>query len=346
VALADVRAFGGHEYTEIREIVIEHRQVFLERWSPPLTLARASDSRAAQQRMGQRMTTSTRPAAEALPARQRIETYYDQTWKDYRFLWLNRRNLAFHFGYFDEATQTHAQALQNTNRTLADRARVGPGQRVLDAGCGVGGSGLWLAQQRGALVVGVTLVRGQVLLGRQLAARHGCAERLLFVQTDYTRTPFASGSFDVVWALESLCHAPRKAAFYDEAARVLRSGGRLVVAEYMRAARPLPAPAEHMMRQWLDGWAIPDLDTPAEHTVHATAAGLGEVSVDNFTPRARRSLRRLYRIACVSYPFARTARLLGMRSATQHGNVVAALRQYQALQRGYWQYTVLTAAKP
>ena len=48
------------------------------------------------------------------------------------------------------------------NRVLADRAGIRPGQRVLDAGCGVGGSSLWLAEQRGAAVVGITPVASQV----------------------------------------------------------------------------------------------------------------------------------------------------------------------------------------
>ncbi len=284
-------------------------------------------------------------AAGGAASRAHIETYYDQTWKDYRFLWLNRKNLAFHFGYHDVTTRGHADALLNTNRTLAARAGVGPDQRVLDAGCGVGGSALWLARHCGAEVVGVTLVRSQVAQARRLAAAQGLAARVLFTQADYTRTPFAAASFDIVWALESLCHARDKAAFYREAARLLRSGGRLVVAEYMRAARPLPAAGERMMREWVDGWVIPDLDTPAEHVGHATAARLVRVAVDDFTPRARPSLRRLYRIAFATYPFALTARILRLRSATQHGNVIAALRQYQALEKGYWMYGVLSAAK-
>lgn len=278
--------------------------------------------------------------------RRDIDEYYNQTWIDYRGLWLNRRNLAFHFGYHDQTAHTHADALLNTNRVLADRANVQPGHRVLDAGCGVGGSSLWLARQRGAEVVGVTVVHSQVAHAQRLATAQRLAARACFIQADYTQVPFADATFDAVWALESLCHAADKAAFYREAARLLRPGGRLVVAEYMRAGRPLDRAGEETVRQWLDGWAIPDLDTGAEHIRHATAAQLVDVGIEDFTNRTRPSLRRLYRIACVSYPFALTARVLRMRSRVQHGNVISALRQYQALQRGYWFYGVLAATKP
>ncbi|MGH7749466.1 MAG: SAM-dependent methyltransferase, partial [Candidatus Dormibacteria bacterium] len=86
-----------------------------------------------------------------------IVGYYDETWLDYRILWLNPDNLAVHFGYTDQSTRSHTDALKNMNRVLADRVQIQSGERVLDAGCGVGGSSFWLAKERGAEVVGITL---------------------------------------------------------------------------------------------------------------------------------------------------------------------------------------------
>ncbi len=274
-----------------------------------------------------------------------IVAYYDETWLDYRLLWLNRTNLSVHFGYADETTRGHASALLNMNRVLADRAGIAPSQRVLDAGCGVGGSSLWLAEQRGAQVIGITPVASQVARARRFAARRGLGDRVAFEQADYTCTPFPGESFDVVWALESLCHAADKSAFYREAARLLRPGGRLVVAEYIRAARPLGDSGERLLHEWLDGWAIRDLDTRAEHERHAAAAGLADFRLDDVTAHTRPSLRRLYRMTCWSYPLAVAIRALGIRSRVQHGNVIGALRQYQALERGLWFYGILSAVK-
>ena len=271
-----------------------------------------------------------------------IQRYYDETWADYRWLWSNR---AFHFGYDRDGVATHAEALENANRELADRAGVGAGSRVLDAGCGVGGSALWLARVRGARVVGITVAAGQVAMARRQAVRQG-RPQAAFLVGDFTRPPFADATFDAVLALESLCHAHEKPLFYGAAARLLRPGGRLVVAEYMRRARPLDAAGERLTREWLDGWVIPDLDTASEHERHAAAVGLVDVAVEDWTPHVRRSLRRLYRIAWATYPLATTARLLRMRSAVQHGNARAALLQYRALERGDWCYGILSAAKP
>ena len=284
-----------------------------------------------------------RPASSLTDA---IVGYYDQTWLDYRLLWLNPDNLAVHFGYTDETTRSHTDALKNMNRVLADRVQVKPGDRVLDAGCGVGGSSLWLAKERGADVVGITLAARQVEKARSYAARRGLTNRARFEVADFTTTPFADASFDVVWAVESLCHAAEKSAFYQEAARVLRPGGRVVVADFVRAGRPLDATGERLLHEWLSGWAVPDIDTTGEHTEHLAAAGFVDTRLDDVTVHTRPSLRRLYRMAYWTYPIAVYGHVKGIRSAVQHGNVIASIRQYQALRHGAWFYSILSATKP
>ncbi|HET9257852.1 MAG TPA: methyltransferase domain-containing protein [Pseudonocardiaceae bacterium] len=272
--------------------------------------------------------------------------YYDETWLDYRVLWLNPDNLAVHFGYTDSTTRSHTDALKNMNRVLADRVRIQPGERVLDAGCGVGGSSLWLARERGAEVVGITLAHGQVAKARRYATRRKLASRVRFEVADFTATPFPDASFDVVWAVESLCHAPEKAAFYQEAARLLRPGGRVVVADFIRAGRPLDATGERLLHEWLTGWAVPDIDTPGEHTQNLEAAGFVDTRLDDVTAHTRPSLRRLYRMAYWTYPLAVLGHKKGIRSDVQHGNVIASIRQYEALRHNAWFYSILSATKP
>ncbi len=282
----------------------------------------------------------------AAPVDGAIIDYYDETWHDYRLLWLNPDNLAVHFGYTDGSTRGHTDALKNMNRVLAGRAAIQPGERVLDAGCGVGGSSLWLAAERGVEVVGITPVASQVAMARRFAAERGLAERVSFEQADYAATEFPAASFDVVWACESLCHAPSKAAFYREAARLLRPGGRVIVAEYVRTGRPVDDAGERLLHEWLDGWAIPDIDSPAEHLSYLSAAGFTDARVDDVTEHTRPSLRRLYRMAYYTFPLAVLARICRIRSAVQHKNVIGSVRQYQALRRKAWFYSIISATKP
>jgi tocopherol O-methyltransferase len=294
------------------------------------------------------MTAADEPSTQQTTSSltEAIVGYYDETWLDYRILWLNKDNLAVHFGYTDDSTHSHTDALKNMNRVLADRVRIQPGERVLDAGCGVGGSSLWLATERGAEVVGITLAARQASMARSHAVERHLTDRVRFEVADFTATPFPDASFDVVWAVESLCHAPRKAAFYREAARLLRPGGRVVVADFVRSARPLDLTGERLVHEWLDGWAVPDIDTAGEHLEHLAAAGFAEPRLDDVTTHTRPSLRRLYRMAYWTYPLAVFGRVTGVRSKVQHGNVIASIRQYQALRRDAWFYSILSATKP
>jgi SAM-dependent methyltransferase len=293
------------------------------------------------------MTDASPPASGVSPwPVERVIRYYHHTWIDYRLVWRSGRNLAMHFGYDADGRSTHHEAVENGNRVCADLVGVGPGDRVLDAGCGVGGSSLWLAAARGAEVVGITVVASQADRARQVAAERGLADRVRFEVADYLATPFPRHSFDVAWAMESLCHAADKAAFYGEMARVLKPGGRLVVAEYMRVGRDLPPRVERDMRRWCDGWAIPDLDTAEEHRAGARAAGFADPIVQNGTPYTRASLRRLYRRTHVGIPIDLVLHALGLRSPTQHANVMASRIQYRLLRQGYWFYGILRATMP
>lgn len=285
------------------------------------------------------MSTVTRAGSELSP----IRAYYDETWLDYRMLWLGPRDLAIHFGYWDEHTRTHSESLLNMNRVLASRLDLRGGERILDAGCGIGGSALWLAREYGVEVVGITPVTSQVRRARSYAREAGLEARLSFSAQDYSATSFPDASFDVVWALESACHAPDKRRLLDEAHRVLRRGGRLGIVEYCRAARPLSSVDEALLRSWLSGWAIPDIDTQDEWLTLLSEAGFSDARAEDLTPNVVPSLRRLHRMAMLLWPGWFALRALGLRSKTQHGNARGARDQWRASRRGIWREVVLTA---
>jgi cyclopropane fatty-acyl-phospholipid synthase-like methyltransferase len=280
------------------------------------------------------------------PDLEPVVAYYESTWFDYRALWLNPTTRAIHFGWWGDGAGNHAESLLAMNKLMAARVGVGFGDRVLDAGCGVGGTAMWLAQEMGARVVGITPVPDQVERAERYASERGLSERVRFEVGDYRATGLPHGSFDVVWAQESLCHVADKDHFFAEAWRLLRPGGKLVVAEYLRRSRPLAAGDEWLLRRWLSGWAIPDLGTPEEMERWAVDAGFVEVEVGDITWGVLRSLRRLHRVTMGLYPLARLLRAIRVRDAAAHGNVVGASAQWRAVERGLWAYGLITARKP
>lgn len=293
---------------------------------------------------GRDEAAGTAPATRAQAAA--VVRYYDQTWWDYRALWLNRRNASMHFGYWDETTPDHSASTVRMNAVIAETVGLRRGQRVLDAGCGVGGTSVWLADHWGCQVTGVSLSAAQVRRARRRAAAFGVADRCTFVQGDFLALEVGAASFDVVWAQESVCHTPDKPAFLREAFRVLRPGGRLVCADFYRTQRQPSAQEARLLAEWLDGWAIPSLASAPTFCGWAAEAGFVDVAVRDLTRGVRPSLRRLHRLGSILQPGAAVLRLLRLRTAVQHGNVRAARRQWDLHERGLWFHGVVTATRP
>jgi len=138
---------------------------------------------------------------------QHVINYFDHPHNDYRLLWGIDRHFGLHCGFFDEHCRRHDDAVLHMNRVLATIADIISGERVLDAGCGIGGSAIWLAENLGASVVGINISAKQVEEARRLARCRRLEDRVQFRVADFCATELASESFDVVWALESACYA-------------------------------------------------------------------------------------------------------------------------------------------
>lgn len=275
-----------------------------------------------------------------------IIEYYDNTWLDYRVLWLNKKDRAIHFGYYETFKESHSQALEKLNKVMADKVNIKSSDIILDAGCGQGGSSLWLAQNIGCDTVGVTLVPHQVQTATKEAKLRGLDHKSRFLQKDYTETEMGSSTFDVVWACESLCHAKEKIKFYSEAYRLLRPGGRLVVAEYIRKSRNYNSKDESILNQWCKGWSMPDLDTWEEHEANLKKTGFKHISQTDITANVIPSLSKLFRISKKLMPLGILLNKLKIRNNIKHGNQTASVSQFEALTKNLWYYCIFTAQKP
>jgi tocopherol O-methyltransferase len=277
--------------------------------------------------------------------RDDIVRYYDECYWDYRTSWLDGSNLAIHYGYWDEHTLSHGQALLDMNRHLADTAAIQPGARVLDAGCGIGGSALWLAEQRGARVTGITLSAEQVGHARRNAAKRGLSERADFQVADFCATPFEDESFDIVWGIESICHALDKQAFIREAHRLLRPGGRLVCSDGYALKREFTEREWTIVRTCLDGWQIPNLATPDEFRGYLETSGFRDIRFADITPNILPASRRLRQTALLTYPMQKIMGWLKLRTPAQTGNFYTALNQYHIFAEGMGCYGVFRTVK-
>jgi ubiquinone/menaquinone biosynthesis C-methylase UbiE len=132
---------------------------------------------------------------------------------------------------------------------LAHFAGLRPGSRVLDVGCGLGGSVRYLADEYQCRATGIDLTKEYVETARTLAERVGLAAKAQFIQASALDMPFAGSSFDVVWTEHAQMNIADKSKFLFEVARVLNPGGRFVFHDIFQGEGgephyPLPWAAE------------------------------------------------------------------------------------------------------
>jgi cyclopropane fatty-acyl-phospholipid synthase-like methyltransferase len=275
--------------------------------------------------------------------RDRVVDYYRATTEDSYLANWSGDSLGFHFGLGDERTATLAESIRNTNAYLAERAEIGAETRVLDAGCGVGGSAIWLAEQRRARVTGVTLVDRQVELARRFASEHGVADLADFEERDMLATGFAQSSFDVVWCIESVCHVEALDEFLSHAAFLLRDGGRLAMFELCSGRERNP----ELERIVCEGWALAALRTPGEIESALSRAGFDASATEDVTERAAMSARALEAMAGRSLLKLKAERaFLGEHKPAYEGHVRAALAMTEGLRTGQTSIVSFVARRP
>jgi MPBQ/MSBQ methyltransferase len=134
-----------------------------------------------------------------------------------------------------------------------------PGSRLLDVGCGIGGSARILARDYGFDVLGISISPAQIARATALTPPQ-LAEHCRFAVMDALALDLAAAEFDAVWSVEAGPHMPDKQRYADELLRVLRPGGILAVADWNRrdpADGPPSALERWVLRQLLEQWAHP-----------------------------------------------------------------------------------------
>jgi MPBQ/MSBQ methyltransferase len=138
--------------------------------------------------------------------------------------------------------------------------RLPPGSRILDVGCGIGGSARLLALHYGFDVLAISISPAQIARARALTSPE-LASHCQFEVMDALRLDLPDRGFDAVWSVEAAPHMPDKQRYVDELLRMLRPHGRLAMADWNRrdpAAGPLDRLESWVMRQLLDQWAHPE----------------------------------------------------------------------------------------
>ena len=169
-----------------------------------------------------------------------VNQYYDLVTDFYEYGW----GQSFHFAPRFRGESFRASIVRHEHY-LASRLGLGPADRVLDVGCGVGGPMREIARFSGASVIGVNNNAYQIGKGDQHNARAGLLDRCRFVKADFAALPLDDGAMTAAYAIEATCHAADRTQVFAEVLRVLEPGSLFGGYEWCTTDRFEPSREDH-----------------------------------------------------------------------------------------------------
>lgn len=164
----------------------------------------------------------------------------------------------------------HTGGLEATS-ALLDQLTILPETRVVDMGCGIGGTARHILHRYGARVRGIDLTPAFVEVGQELNRRMHLDGALSLEVGSVTALPVEDASADLVTMFHVGMNVEDKVALFAEVGRILAPGGTFALFDVMR-----DDPTEELQfpLPWAEGAQTSQVDLPETYRAAASAAGL------------------------------------------------------------------------
>ncbi len=272
------------------------------------------------------------------------EDFYIGTWNPEHF-----HSGLFEAGEYPEEGEAFAgpasltRGLERMIEAVVAPAAIGENHHVVDAGCGIGGTAIYLARTRGCTVTGVNLHRAQLEIAQGKAKDAGLERRVGFEYGDCSRhLPFADESIDTVVNIESACHYGDRGQFLSEVRRILKPGGRIAAIDWLVSDGTTAERYDSYIRPVCEHWALSDLESLSTYAGRLRDAGLTVLECAGFDGKDIGTLRLLENYSRVLKGLAFCGLLPARYQPVMHR--IAALET--AWQNGYFELGRYCAAKP
>jgi cyclopropane fatty-acyl-phospholipid synthase-like methyltransferase len=232
------------------------------------------------------------PDTGAAERTERVRRYYDANAA--AFERLGQGGASIHRAVWGPGVSTRAAAFHHVDELILDAVRPDIAKpTIVDLGCGLGASLLYLAGRIDMTGEGITLSPLQAARAAQIITQAGASDRVRCREGNYLAVPDdLVGKADLTFSIEAFLHSPDADRYFHEAARTLRPGGKLVICDdFLVSAQP---PASPRKARWLAefraGWHAHSLLTVDQ--VRALAARHGLNLLRDLDLTAHLELRR------------------------------------------------------
>jgi len=224
---------------------------------------------------------------------RRLRQYYDTNSRWMMRFGQGRGEAAIHRPVYLQRGGSRRQALHTVDRLVAEalqpgRYRETGAGHLLDLGCGVGGSAIWLTDNYPVAVTGVTLSPVQLRSAEKLSELRDRSRRCRFLLADFTSLPPFKG-ITGAYAIESFSHGHDARAFFSGVFDLLPAGGRLVLCDDFLTTAPDSPPQgrERWVRRLREGWRLDSLMSGEQVVRTAAGEGFRLIRKRNLTPYLR-----------------------------------------------------------
>ncbi len=267
-----------------------------------------------------------------------IATFWNKTSEGFRTVW----GPHIHHGYYEGRSETPIEAQEKLIEKLIALLDISPRDKILDAGCGMGGSSLYLAKKLDAAVTGISLSQCQVDIAAQSAQKEGIKNIFFKVEDALMLTSFADNEFDMVWSLESCEQFYDKKLFIQQAYRVLKPGGDLMLATWCSSADEYKGSDAKKYKKLCAAFQLPYMPTIKNYLQLLQGQGLVTRHVFNWSAHVSKSWK-IGLTATKAYSLFKIFKLSGWRGLLFIKN--AKLMQH-GFDEGRVEYGVFVARKP
>lgn len=275
-----------------------------------------------------------------------IRQYYKTAEPFYKYFWHGNAN-GLHYGFWEPTVKSREDAIAHENEVLAALVNIKHGERVLDAGSGIGGSALWLVQHKGADVVELDLARTQLRIARKLSINNNVEKMLSQAEGSYHELPFGDKTFDVFWSLESIEHATKIEKMIQEAYRVLKPGGRAIIAGMFMGKNGVTSEEVKKINRFYSAAGVfHDFQTAAATASIMRQSGFSDVQNIDKTAQVMKSSEEMARMCRLFMPAARIAVATHIVPAFMLDNQKWGTYQEDLFKSGAISYNILQAQKP
>ena len=269
-----------------------------------------------------------------------VALHYDELDHFYREIWGEH----VHHGLWLTGREKPEEAVIQLAERVAREARIGTGARVCDVGCGYGATARMIARDYGAEVTALTISAAQHQFA---AAKDPGSRNPHYVLCDWLKNDLPPGGFDAVIAIESSEHMADKAAFFAEAFRVLRPGGRCVVNAWLAREEASGLENHFVLEPVCREGRMPGMGTATDYRRFFEAAGFRFDTFQDITRQVKKTwpicALRFFTGLCRKPAYAR---FLFNRHRRNRIFALTMLRIWLAYNIGTMRYGIFTADKP